>query len=188
MRRPARPRPAGSRPGWVRSENPCHFFSDTPLGTDCGCGRPCRACRPRPVQRRRCARCTGLGPVERLQRARAQCVPQVRAFPPRIWLDPSMRQGSCRAGGRRAASLLFIMPAFEAARMTSPATPTARLSMLHGLTDMRSSRVLRLWSASQKSSTEHDVLQQDAALDHPRAYGASGRRWQRRRGGRGGPE
>ena len=43
----------------------------------------------------------------------------------------------------------FIMAAFEAARVRSPATLVALLCMLHVLTDVRSSRALRLWSASQ---------------------------------------
>ena len=47
------------------------------------------------------------------------------------------------------ALLLFIMATFEAARVRSPATLVAHLCMMHVLTDVRSSRVLRLWSAAQ---------------------------------------
>ena len=88
-----------------------------------------------------------------------------------VWrtLSPSQRQSSCRAGGRHVALILFIVAALEAARVRSPATLVALLCMLDVLTDVRSSRALRLWSAAQfleLSAAGGGGTQLSSALEH----------------------
>ena len=75
------------------------------------------------------------------------------------------------------ALLLFIMAAFEAARVRSPATLVAHLFMLHVLTDVRSSRALRLWSAAKflrPPAAGGGGTQLSGALDHPMQRESSG--------------
>ena len=63
--------------------------------------------------------------------------------------SPSMRQNICRAAWRRAASAPFAVAAFPAAFVMPPAHLVAHVCIVHVLTAVRSSRALRLWTASQ---------------------------------------
>ena len=75
------------------------------------------------------------------------------------------------------------MAAFKAALMSSPASLVAHLCMLHVLTDVRSSRALRLWSASQfrrQIAAGSSGTQLSSALEHPvqrETTGAAQREW-----------
>ena len=70
---------ARSKHRWRGSGKSCHFFPDPTCDPDCGNGRPRRAGGPGLLQPARCARCSGPGPVERLQRAQEWQGSQVRA-------------------------------------------------------------------------------------------------------------
>ena len=79
--------------------------------------------------------------------------------------------------------LQFIMAAVEATRVRPPATLVDYLCMLHVLTDVRSSRALRLWSASQfrrQIAAGSSGTQLSSALEHSvlrETTGAAQREW-----------
>lgn len=83
--------------------------------------------------------------------------------------EAEQQQGSSRADRRCAAWLSFVMAAFEVARARPPAPIVAHLCMLHELTAVRSSRALRLWSASQflrPSASERSRRRLLSMLEH----------------------
>ena len=76
---------------------------------------------------------------------------------------------SCQVAHLCVALLQFIMAAFEATRVRPPATLVDYLCMLHVLTDVRSSRALRLWSAAKflrPSAAGGRRTQLSSALEH----------------------
>ena len=93
------------------------------------------------------------------------------------------RHSSLQAAQLQPALTPFIMAAFEAARVRSPATLVAHLCMLHVLTDVRSSRAHRLWSASQflrSSASERSRRRRLVVLEQMlecAATGAAQERW-----------
>ena len=92
---------------------------------------------------------------------------------------------SCQVAQLYVALLQFIMAAFETTRVRPPATLVDYLCMLHVLTDVRSSRALRLclWSASQ--FRQQDRSRQAAVGRSSRAHSStrcSARRRGQRRG------
>ena len=90
---------------------------------------------------------------------------------------------SCQVAHLCVALLQFIMAAFEATRVRPPATLVDYLCMLHVLTDVRSSRALRLWSASQfrrQIAAGSSGTQLSSALEHSvqrETTGAAQREW-----------
>ena len=77
---------------------------------------------------------------------------------------------SCQVAQLYVALLQFIMAAFETTRVRPPATLVDYLCMLHVLTDVRSSRALRLCSASQfrrQVAAGSSGTQLSSALEHP---------------------
>ena len=81
--------------------------------------------------------------------------PDLRAF--LALVGGAIQKNTCRAAWRRVPLAPFVVSAFQAAVGMPPASLVAHVCMVHVLTDVRSSRARRLWSASQflrSSATE----------------------------------
>ena len=96
-----------------------------------------------------------------------QACRKMKIFDARRRCSPSHSQSSCRSSRQHAAWLPIIMATLNPTRVRPPASLDALVCTLHVLTDVRSRRALRMWSASEilrRSAADCSGTQLSSAL------------------------
>ena len=121
-------RRTGSTQGWRKSEKTCHFFSDgAPSRTGFADVRPCLPDQRTPLERNE-----PEGSVK-TRRSELVAVKQEVVRRGQLWhhrrsSPPLMRQSNHRSRDLRASSAPFIVAAFEAIQVNSPAHPSTHFN------------------------------------------------------------